>query len=89
MKQIKIPKVISQHRQAWLWKPVYRRLHKYNKMYSGVFVGEPGSGKSYCALELSYLLDRFGKQEGNSLFKVAKESYRALATFFDKAGIIG
>ena len=75
MKQIKIPKVVSKHRQAWLWKPVYNRLHKYNKMYSGVFVGEPGSGKSYCALALADLLDR--GESGERRFSIDRVCFSA------------
>ena len=75
MKQIKIPKTVSQHRQAWLWKPIYRRLHKYNKMYSGVFVGEPGSGKSYCALSLANLLDC--GESGESRFSIDRVCFSA------------
>jgi len=75
MKQIKIPKTVSQHRQAWLWKPIYRRLHKYNKMYSGVFVGEPGSGKSYCALSLADLLDC--GESGESRFSIDRVCFSA------------
>ena len=58
MKRINVPQSVSTHRDSWLWKPIYKRVNLYNKMFSSVIVGEPGSGKSYCALSLLETLDR-------------------------------
>lgn len=54
----KIPNEIVNHRLGWLVKPVYSRTHFQNKMFSACFIGEPGSGKSFSAIFLSWLLDR-------------------------------
>jgi hypothetical protein len=54
----RIPNEIAKHRLSWLLKPIYRRVHFQNKMFSACIVAEPGSGKSYCAIDFAWLLDR-------------------------------
>jgi len=54
----RIPLTIKNHRNAWLWKPIWKRMHHKNKMWSAVFCAEPGSGKSWAALSIADLLDR-------------------------------
>ena len=58
LNRITVPKEIAQHPQGWLWSPIYKRMHQYNKMWSMVVCGSPGSGKSFLASQVAHHLDR-------------------------------
>lgn len=99
MKHINIPQSVSQHRDAWLWRPIFKRVNLYNKMFSGIWVGEPGSGKSFGALSICDLLDRGENDVGRfnmsrvcfsaSQFAevVGKDLPRGSAILIDDAGL--
>lgn len=71
----KIPNEIALHRLGWLLKPIYRRVHFQNKMFSACFVAEPGSGKSFCAIDWAWLLDR--GESGKPRFSVDRVCFSA------------
>jgi len=54
----KVPKTIKEHPEAWLWSRVWYKVHHQNKMFTAVFCGERGAGKSWSMGYLSELLDR-------------------------------
>lgn len=56
------PKTIQQHRDGWLWGKIWYAVHHEKKMFTGIFCGNRGAGKSYSQGDLSYLLDR-GKDD--------------------------
>jgi hypothetical protein len=53
-----LPPSIRSHRLRWLLGGLWQRPHSYNKMFSAVACGEPGSGKSWLTLSLAEALDR-------------------------------
>lgn len=53
-----IPSFISMNPYGWLWKKKYRDMHDKDQQCSIVFCGEPGSGKTSCALTIAFILDR-------------------------------
>lgn len=50
------PLQIREHQNAWLFKPMYRKVKWENQHLPFVIVGKPGSGKSYLSLYLAWLL---------------------------------
>lgn len=54
---IKIPTHIMNHPDAFIWKSVWKRPNKRNKMWLAVCCGMPGSGKSWAMLWLAKFLD--------------------------------
>lgn len=71
----KYPATLRQHRQFWLWKEPYVRTHGRNQSWSAVFVGPTGSGKSYSALALAWLLDR--TEDDKPRFSIDKVCFSA------------
>ena len=57
MPRKKIPSYIKEHKYSFLWKPIWRRPFRKNKMWLAVCCGMPGTGKSWSMLWLSKFLD--------------------------------
>lgn len=53
-----VPRTIAEHPDAATWKHNWRRMHRYNQMFSAVIVGPPGAGKSWLSIAIGELLDR-------------------------------
>ena len=53
-----------------LYEHIWSKLHFYNQNFLGIFTGEPGSGKTYAALNMAWALDR--KWDGSPNFDISK-----------------
>lgn len=71
----KTPDFITKHPLAWLFNPIYRQMHFQNKMCSICFVGVPGSGKSFCAMDWAWALDR--GSDGEPRFSIDRVCFSA------------
>ena len=52
---VKYPEKLKIDRNAWLWKPIYKKVFAKNQQFACVFSGKPGSGKSYTSLAIAEL----------------------------------
>ena len=87
------------HRLAWIYKPIWHRVHSHNKMWSAVTCGEPGAGKSWLDLSMAEALDRSKVDENRfSIDRVyfsaaefamgmAQDYPKGTAHIFDDAGL--
>lgn len=46
---VEYPEKMLKDKNAWLWKPIYKRMMTKRQQFSSCVLGRPGSGKSYLA----------------------------------------
>jgi hypothetical protein len=52
------PNTIKNHEFGWMYEPIWQRVHRNNQMFSCLFSGKIGSGKTYASIRMGHILDR-------------------------------
>lgn len=69
------PEIIRRHHDSWFWVSNWQRMHAARQQFNGVFIGRPGSGKTYATLLLAWLLDR--AKDGIARFDLDRVAFSA------------